>query len=80
MALHGALVGAARSLPAAPGLLASARGVRLHRLRLDDLSGELIVTVRRQAGDARQVLYAFELAHAGTCVAEGRATVVLDPA
>jgi len=80
MALHGALVGATRGAPAAPGVLASARGVRLHRLRLDDLPGELTVTVRRQAGDARQVLYAFELAHHGTCVAEGRATVVLDPA
>jgi predicted hotdog family 3-hydroxylacyl-ACP dehydratase len=80
MALHGALAGAARGAPAAPGVLASARGVRLHCLRLDDLPGELVITVRRQAGDGRQVLYAFELAHHGACVAQGRATVVLEPA
>jgi predicted hotdog family 3-hydroxylacyl-ACP dehydratase len=81
MALHGALIGATRAdPPAGAGVLASARGVRLHRLRLDDLPNELVVTVRRQAGDARQVLYAFELAHDGACIAEGRATVVLGPA
>jgi len=80
MALHGALVAERQGAPSTPGLLASARGVRLHRLRLDDLAGELRIRVERQAGDARQILYAFRIEHDGACVAEGRAAVVLDPA
>ena len=80
MALHGALVGAAAGAPRDPGFLASARGVRLHRLRLDDLPGDLRIEVERRAGDARQVLYAFRVAHEGLCVAEGRAAVVLEAA
>ena len=78
MALHGALIGAAAGSPATPGYLASARGVRLHRLRLDDLAGDLRVEARRGAGDARQILYTFAISHAGEPVADGRATVVLN--
>jgi predicted hotdog family 3-hydroxylacyl-ACP dehydratase len=85
MALHGALLGHASlqpskpgAQPGKPGFLASARGVRFARLRLDDLAGDLRVEVRRQAGDAQQILYAFSVTHAGDTVAEGRATVVLD--
>ena len=78
MALHGALVGQAAGSAARPGYLASARGVTLHRLRLDDLDGDLQVEATLQAGDARQVLYAFAVSHAGAPVADGRATVVLN--
>ena len=85
MALHGALLGRANlernspgGQPGNPGFLASARGVRFARLRLDDLAGDLRIEVRRQAGDAQQILYAFSVTHAGDAVAEGRATVVLD--
>ena len=78
MALHGALLRRADAQTGKPGFLASARGVRCTRLRLDDLDGDLRVEVRRQAGDARQILYAFGVSHAGATVAEGRATVVLD--
>ena len=83
MALHGALLGRAHPGSNArgegkPGFLASARGVRFARLRLDDLAGDLRIEVRRQAGDAQQILYAFSVTHAGDAVAEGRATVVLD--
>jgi predicted hotdog family 3-hydroxylacyl-ACP dehydratase len=78
MALHGALIGIKTGVPATPGYLASARGVQLHRLRLDDLPGELHITATRQAGDARQILYAFTVSHAGEPVAEGRAAVVLN--
>jgi len=35
MALHGALIGQDAGTAASPGYLASARGVRLHLLRLD---------------------------------------------
>jgi len=80
MALHGALVGTAADHTRHPGFLASARGVRLHRLRLDDLPGDLRVEVERRAGDARQVLYTFRVEHEGACIAEGRAAIVLDPA
>lgn len=80
MALHGALLDRAVGSAANPGYLASARGVRLHRLRLDDLAGELRIEVTRGAGDAKQILYAFNVSHAGTTIAEGRATVVLDAA
>ena len=78
MALHGALIGLEAGVPATPGYLASTRGVQLHRLRLDDLPGELHITATRQAGDARQILYAFTVSHSGEPVAEGRAAVVLN--
>ena len=104
MALHGALIGQATgtpATPATPGYLASARGVRLHVLRLDDLAleglvaadaadaadpcagrarDELRIEATRQAGDARQILYAFTVSHAGRPVADGRAAVVLNTA
>jgi predicted hotdog family 3-hydroxylacyl-ACP dehydratase len=78
MALHGALLGQAAGTPPRPGYLASARGVALHRLRLDDLDGDLQVEATLQAGDAKQILYAFTVSHAGAPVAAGRATVVLN--
>ena len=78
MALHGALIGHAAGTAASPGFLASARGVQLHRLRLDDLPGPLQVEAVRQAGDAQQILYSFRIMHAGEPVADGRATVVLN--
>lgn len=78
MALHGALLGIEAGVPASPGYLASVRGVQLHRLRLDDLPGDLRIEATRQAGDARQILYGFTVSHAGSAVAEGRAAVVLN--
>ena len=79
MALHGALIGQATGRPATPGYLASARGVQLHVLRLDELPpGELRVEATRQAGDAQQILYSFNVSHGGRPVAEGRAAVVLN--
>ena len=78
MAVHGALIGREDGQPPSPGYLASARGVSMHRLRLDDLPGDLRIEVSRGAGDARQVLYGFRVTHDGALVAEGRATVVLN--
>ena len=84
MALHGALVGRALGTAASPGYLASARGVTLHRWRLDDLPlapdarDELCIRAERQAGDERQVLYTFTVSHAGLCIAQGRAAIVLN--
>jgi predicted hotdog family 3-hydroxylacyl-ACP dehydratase len=76
-AVHGGLNARAAGGMAAPGFLASARGVTLHRLRLDDLPGELSVETEHLAGDGRQLLYAFTLSHAGATVADGRLAVVL---
>lgn len=82
MALHGALIGQATGTPATPGYLASARGVQLNVLRLDELvvaaPDELRIEAVRQAGDARQILYAFTVHHAHRLLAEGRAAVVLN--
>jgi predicted hotdog family 3-hydroxylacyl-ACP dehydratase len=76
-AVHGALTARAAGHVAAPGFLASARGVQLHRLRLDDLPGELAIETEHLAGDERQLLYGFTVRHAGRAVAEGRLAVVL---
>ncbi len=80
MALHGGLLAQAAGTVASPGFLASARGVQLHRHRLDDLPGALHVWAERLAGDAQQLLYRFVLRHADTTVVEGRAAVVLNTA
>jgi len=77
-ALHGGLLAREAGAVAAPGFLASARGVQLHRLRLDDLAGPLDVVAERMAGDERQLLYSFTLGHAGITVAQGRLAVVLN--
>ncbi|MBL0418897.1 hydroxymyristoyl-ACP dehydratase [Ramlibacter sp. AW1] len=79
-AVHGGLRARASGRSAAPGFLASARGVRLHRLRLDDLPGELSVQAEHLAGTAEQLLYTFELRHDGQPVLDGRLAVVLNMA
>jgi len=78
MALHGALVGRAAASAVRSGYLASARGVQLHLLRIDELIGELRIQVTRLAGDDQQILYSFNVTHQGDPVAEGRAAVVLN--
>ena len=77
-ALHGALVGRAAARAVGPGYLASARGVQLHLLRIDELSGELRIEVTRLAADDKQILYSFNVTHQGDPVADGRAAVVLN--
>lgn len=85
MALHGALIGQEAGTAASPGFLASARGVQLHVLRLDDVPAPpagtpdaLRIEATRQSGDARQILYSFQVSHGGRPLAEGRAAVVLN--
>lgn len=79
-AVHGGLVARSSGHVGQPGFLASARAVQFHRLRLDDLPGELEVHAERTAGDERQLLYTFSISHAGQPVAQGRLAVVLDTA
>jgi len=77
MAVHGALV-AGDAAPPRQGYLTSVRSVSLHVARLDDLPGALAVRAERLSGDGNHILYQFSLAHAGRCLLEGRAAVVLD--
>ncbi|MDE2607526.1 MAG: hydroxymyristoyl-ACP dehydratase [Burkholderiales bacterium] len=80
VAVHGGLRARTAGHAAAPGFLASARGVTLHRLRLDELAGELAIETEHLAGDDRQRLYAFTVRYGDDLVADGRLTVVLDTA
>jgi predicted hotdog family 3-hydroxylacyl-ACP dehydratase len=77
MAIHGALIAGDDAEPR-QGYLTSVRSVSLHVPRLDDLPGELDVRAERLSGDANHILYQFSLSHAGRCLLEGRAAVVLD--
>ncbi|MES2532639.1 MAG: hydroxymyristoyl-ACP dehydratase [Pseudomonadota bacterium] len=78
MALHGGLL-ATDGEPPSAGFLASARNVRFGVARLDDIDGALQVRARRLSGDARQVLYEFDLSdERGAPLAAGRAVVVLN--
>lgn len=77
MAVHGALVAGDQAAPR-QGYLTSVRSVSLHAARLDDLPGPLEVRAERLSGDAHNVLYRFSVGHAGVCLLEGRAAVVLD--
>ena len=79
MAVHGALLRPPLDAPR-QGYLASVRGLRLHVERLDDLAGPLRVGAERLSGDARMILYRFAVHHAGHCLLDGRASVVLDGA
>ena len=79
MAIHGALLAQASDQPR-QGYLTSVRSVQLHVARLDDLPGELNVQAERLSGDNNNILYQFSLSHAGRCLLEGRAAVVLDAA
>ena len=78
MALHGALLAPAEAGPE-PGYLASVRSVRLAVPRLDPIAGALQVRAERLAGEAKQLLYRFEVSdERGVLLVDGRATVVLD--
>ncbi|MBT9522608.1 MAG: 3-hydroxylacyl-ACP dehydratase, partial [Dechloromonas sp.] len=79
MAIHGALIAGDDAAPR-QGYLTSVRSVSLHVARLDDLPGELDVCAERLSGDSNNILYQFSLSHAGRCLLEGRAAVVLDAA
>jgi predicted hotdog family 3-hydroxylacyl-ACP dehydratase len=79
MAVHGALI-AGDNAPPRQGYLTSVRSVALHVARLDDLPGALDVRAERLSGDGNHILYQFRLDHAGRCLLEGRAAVVLDAA
>jgi predicted hotdog family 3-hydroxylacyl-ACP dehydratase len=77
MAVHGGLL-ASKDAPPTQGYLTSVRGLTLHENHLDHLPGPLRVSAERLSGDARLILYQFQIHHQDRCVLEGRASVVLD--
>ena len=80
MALHGGLL-ACRSGPPQGGYIAVVREVRFAVPSLHDIEGELQIHAQRVAGDGQVVSYRFRVDDAaGRRLAEGRATVVLEPA
>lgn len=77
MAVHGALL-AGNDQPPRQGYLTSVRGVGFKVARLDDLPGLLDIRAEQISGDGNNILYRFSIHHAGDCLLEGRATVILD--
>lgn len=79
MALHGALRAPPASRPQG-GYIAALREVRFGADTLHDIEGDLQVHAQRLAGDANLVSYRFRVDAAdGRMLAEGRATVLLNP-
>jgi predicted hotdog family 3-hydroxylacyl-ACP dehydratase len=77
MAAHGAAI-AGRDAAPAVGLLTAIRSVRFGVDRLDTLNEPLRCEATRMSGDARNILYAFNVSAGSQVVARGRATVMLD--
>ena len=77
MAIHGALVIAARHATPPMGLLVSVRDCRFHCDRLDQVTGDLNVKAHRLAGSAIMLMYGFSVSAGTQCLAEGRVSVLL---
>jgi predicted hotdog family 3-hydroxylacyl-ACP dehydratase len=75
MAVHGGLTARARGRRALPGLLVLLRDVTLYRDFAHDLEGELQVEAQRLQVSDLAWQYSFSVTHAGTLIAQGRATV-----
>ncbi len=79
MALHGALLAPSAEQPQG-GYIAALRDVHFGVDTLHDVDGDLQVHAQRLAGDANLVSYRFRVeAEDGRMLAEGRATVLLNP-
>lgn len=77
MAVHGGLLALQDGGRARPGMLVALRGVELHVVRIDDLSGALECEAEALVvGDSGQQ-YAFRITHDGILLATGRAAVML---
>lgn len=77
MAVHGGLLAQRNGEVAAPGLLVSLRGVKLHVARVDELPGDLDVRAEKLLDAGSSWQYAFRVEHAGLLLAEGRAVVIV---
>lgn len=77
MAVHAALLAPSDAGPG-QGYLASVRNLNLHVDRIDDLADPIRVSAERVLGDARMVVYQFQIHHYQRCLLDGRASVVID--
>ena len=75
-ALHGGLHAHARGETAPPGLLVALRDVRLRRVFIHDLPGEIEIEVQLLLAGAGGRQYSFEARHAGEVLAAGRLAVM----
>jgi predicted hotdog family 3-hydroxylacyl-ACP dehydratase len=80
MAVHGALLVPPDDPVARAGYLVSARGVRLHVPRLDDIDADLVIEASCITRGENNILYQFSISAAGRLLLDGRAAVVLDAA
>ena len=79
MAVHGALRASGGPVTGPhPGMLISARDVRCHVARLDNIAMELLVCATCHAADANLLRYTFQLRAEERVLIEGQATVMLD--
>jgi predicted hotdog family 3-hydroxylacyl-ACP dehydratase len=74
VAAHGALVAQGA---AGAGFLASVRSVSFHATRLDDLPGDLDISVEQLGGGQAGMLYRFSVASGGQALVEGRLAIML---
>jgi predicted hotdog family 3-hydroxylacyl-ACP dehydratase len=79
MAVHGGLSARAEGKTARPGFLVSLRDVKLLVDFVDQFEGELIVSAQRLLESAGSWQYSFEVTHAGSTVAMGRAAIIARP-
>jgi predicted hotdog family 3-hydroxylacyl-ACP dehydratase len=77
VAAHCTLVDSAPGERVRRGLLAGARAVTLHAMRLDDIAAPLGVRARRLVADGPRYLYAFTLEAGQQRLLEGRIAVVV---
>jgi predicted hotdog family 3-hydroxylacyl-ACP dehydratase len=76
MAVHGGLSAQAEGKTARPGFLVSLRDVKLLVDFVDQLDGELVVSAQRLLESAGSWQYSFEVTHAGSTIASGRAAII----
>ena len=79
MAVHGGLLALQDDAPVRRGFLVALRGVELHCTRFDDLADELTCRAELLMQSEASQQYGFRIEHAGRCIAEGRAAVMLQP-
>lgn len=76
MAIHGGLRNEAAGLDPQPALLVSVRDLVLYRDYLEDLPGELEIEARALLLNPASWQYSYEVRHAGTLIATGRAAAM----
>lgn len=77
MAVHGGLLARDAGGAAKAGMLVALRGIELRVARIDDLPGDLECSADLLADGGGSQQYAFQIAHAGQVIAQGRAAVML---